>query len=171
MCCALVGSGNGRASADWFWSSSKCCEEEGWYQLDGGPLSWACPISAATIASAYYELVKDEDYEAAKLAAESLFADGRCAFVSHSKEFRAGGRKTSHRLHDMRPVRVRGTKNTYLMVFHEAITRIGVRPNLDSGESHFVAWLAERQAAQRATRMPTDRKDTESNGTPTTAPH
>src|SRR6266404_2991135 len=69
----------------WFTDSGPCCEEAGWYVIDGGPLSWLCADESLDMKSLSAYLGQG-DYEAARKVATRLMssAERRCIFVPNA---------------------------------------------------------------------------------------
>ena len=135
-----------RADA-WPWSS--CCDKEGWYALDGGPLSWYCSGGRYRIGDVRTYLDQG-DYEAAKRVATELIDRNYCVFIGATPpdqsqdDLYVFGKDSEHaELPDgMTYGRLKGTETTGL-IFRTALTADGAPRDLNENQRQFVAWATE----------------------------
>lgn len=154
--------GWGRAQASWFGS---CCENEGWYTLDGGALSWVCASDSLDFSHVLDrragvdmptlgQCIKQNDYEAAKTVAGQLIRKSKCVHVSNAELefylFKYAAQAAT------RMARIRG-ENQYVYVFHEAVVEKGTKRKLAGEEVQFVSWAQQETA--RGYQQPAENRD------------
>jgi len=131
------------AGAWWPWSPGPCCEEAGWYQLDGGPLSWACTNRPDTGLWTLEDYIKEGDYSAARqLAGKLMDGPEECFWWSETMavEFYV---PSSKEFGSIRPARPRGENFSYF-VFGAALKRPKeTMPTLSAEAQDFVRWADE----------------------------
>jgi hypothetical protein len=127
------------------WWVGSCCEQEGWYFLDAGTLSWICFSDEVNILSrvdmyTLREYIKQKDYEAAKSVARELIGKSKCVFAANTElDFYVYTHGTQKVIRRARP---RGY-DYHVYVFHDALMYKGTKRELRGEEQQFVSWAIQ----------------------------
>ena len=117
----------------WSRHATSCCDEAGWYVLDGGPLSWLC-FEQGLDTTRLHTYVKQGDLEAARLVAARLIRGstplaGRCIFAANTRaELYVNAREREKIMQVARP---RGM-DVDVHVFPDSVVRKGTERSVGS---------------------------------------